>query len=167
MSIDFGQRTIEVIQRLADDRSHTAREHYGHELSLRIEPQSRADFAWLMELVVPKVAALCSRYSSEWDGSNHVARWTYEEAAMDIQHDLENIVHSHTRSDAPAGSLWDAGDWLDASQPEVAATATDEQLKAMAQEIMDEAHADGIHLYGLDEYLERLRDEAREEADEE
>jgi hypothetical protein len=160
--LDFEKRSIEVEVRLASDNSWTAREHHGHAMTVGIVPQSRADARDLLaELVVP-FAKLCAQYSSRWDGSNHVAQWADPKRAEELRYQIERLAEDHTVSDAPRGSLWDAPEWLEAEPPVVAADATDEALEAAASEIQAAAHEDGIHLCGLDEYLERLRDEAAE-----
>jgi len=59
---------------------------------------------------------------------------------------------------------WDAGEYLDADQPTVAADATDADLATMAREIRADAAHDGIDwVDGLDEYLDGLRRETRGE----
>lgn len=102
------------------------------------------------------VEELCSLYSSEWDGSNHVAQWSDEERVVDLAEAIERAITEYQPFDAHCGSLWDASEWLDASPPQVAADATNKQLADLATELQEEAHSEGVHLHGLEEYLEGL-----------
>ena len=87
-----------------------------------------------------------------WDGDNWVGRLTDD--GHDAEHDLEKILLEYS-GDGMIG-LWEAGDWLQDSSTEslgVTASSTDEELAKIAQELEEEARAEGAVVVGIEEYL--------------
>jgi len=156
---DWGERTMVFDSRLASDNGTPGDEWHGHAQAFFLEPMTRADALQLLEELTPLVGKVCDGYASEWNGRNHVGELTAD--ARDAVDEIEYTIHSW-QYDHPsgAGELWPAAEWFDAFPPTVAASATDSDLEALAGELQADAHADGIHLHGLDEYLEGLRAEA-------
>lgn len=160
--LDWEERTIDIWDRPESDRSWTAREHHGHAWAHTLPLLTRADALALIELLMVAVDEIAETYSSEWDGSNHVARWACgHDEHEERLYRLEQMIHDSPVN--PCGGLWDAADWADPAPPTVSASTTDAELEALAAELQDEAHHEGIHLHGVDEYLEGLRSEATTE----
>lgn len=122
----------------------------------------------LLDEIEPLAQRVCDGYSSEWDGSNHVARFDDDAAAA-----LEEIHALCDGADSEdAVSVWDAADWYagigsrDTQRAALGITGatTDEELAAIvAREEADaEASCDADGVEGIADYLERLRDEAGE-----
>jgi len=158
---DWGERTMIFCTRLASDRSVPGDEWHGHAQAFDVPIMGKVDAVALVAELTPLVGRVCDGYASEWSGSNHVGRFTAD--AREALEELEHAIHVFRPDRGPAaGELWAAVDWLEASPPEVTATATDSDLESLAKELQTTAHYEGVHLHGVDEYLEELRDEARE-----
>ena len=126
----------------------------------------RLDALELIADLRPLVVRVADLYSSEWDDSNHIARWADYGVVEALLHEIENLIDDAEES--TPGGLWDAGEWLEPGDPiVVSATATDTDLERLAEELQSDAHYEGIHLHGLEEYLLELRADAREAAEEE
>lgn len=125
----------------------------------------------LLEEIEPLAARVVAGYSSEWNGSNHVA--SFDDDAQEAIEAIEAICDAADVSDGVRA--WDAGDWLTASgntrrevvrsQLGITAETTDEELAAIETRVEAEAVETGEAdvLTGTRRYLESLRDEAREE----
>lgn len=153
--LDWENATISIEDRPDHDRSWTVREHHGHEWTHSLDILSRDDAVLLIDALRPLVQQMHDAYSSEWDGSNHVATFGLDEDEREgLVHEIERTI-TEARVDA-VGGVWDAADYLAAAPPEM---HDDTDMDALAIELQADAHDDGIHLHDLDDYLEALKDE--------
>jgi hypothetical protein len=119
---------------------------------------SAADFATMIKALLPMVNKMADAYSSEWNGSNHVADFDMDyDTKEDLSHEIESTI-TGARFDS-VGGIWDAGQYCEADPPDVDG-CDNSDLKVIAAEIQGDAHCDGIHLHDIEEYLEELRSEA-------
>lgn len=115
---------------------------------------------------------LCAGYSSEWDGSNHVAALTpeAEKAERDLDQRIERL-----RASVETGAVWQIGEWMGQSLRRtdrgwsiddigpVTPRTSDARLAAMARKIERLAAHDGIVLEGdAEDWLKELRTQAGE-----
>ena len=123
----------------------------------------------LLDEVLPIAERIVAGYSCEWDGHNHVGRFDADaEAAREEMHDL---ISGRQFDEAALIEEWDASDWYaptgrrDAQRQELGITAatTDEEMDAI--ETREDNAAGARIINGLRRYLDGLRDEAREDAD--
>jgi hypothetical protein len=165
LSCDFGRREIGFDRRHeVDQHTTTAREWHGHARSWRVPIMVKADAQMVVDRVRGLMTRVCAGYSSEWDGSNHVARFT--DAAQETLDEIDRYVENleHTGRLTAAGGLWSAADWFEAEPPpEVWPDDTDADLEALADELQAEAHDEGVHVHDLEEYLREMRDEMRDD----
>lgn len=161
---DWGAHTMAFDSRLASDNAVPMDEWHGHAQAFDVPIMNKADAVQLIAELTPLVGRVCDGYRSEWNGSNHVARFT--DGALEALEDLDRAIQDWqpTHIDG-AGDLWDAADWFQAEPPTVDASATDTDLAALEAKLQADAHADGLHLHSLDCYLEGLRTEAQEETE--
>jgi len=97
-------------------------------------------------LADPEVIDLLERihasHEVEWDGSNHTGN--YDE---DLYDDLQRLLDDRYNY-APEAKVWDAGDWLFASNSLAEVWPEDEPLDAAVKRLEDEAKMDGVVLHG-------------------
>jgi hypothetical protein len=160
LEIDWEHRTIDITARHNSNTSWTMREHHGHASTFELPILVRDDALSLIAALRQVVGRVADTYRSEWDGRNHVARWSHSEDEHDeLLHEIHIMIQNARYT--PAGGVWDAADYLEADPPRVPATTTDEQLQELEARLQGEAHDCGVHLHDLDEYLEqRRRDDA-------
>jgi hypothetical protein len=129
-----------------------------HGLRLRwaIPPLKAGAANRLLEALVPIAEKIVAGFSREWDGSNHVGRYT--EAADEAIEDAREVCRDFGGDDDAIQS-WDAADWLLDTPKGLTAETTDEELAALAESLEAEADASGRFVLGLARHLERLRDE--------
>ena len=139
-----------------------------HILRFPLPPQISQDS--LDELTdSPKLSALAMRifdgYSSEWDGNNHVARYTDD--AIQAQDALTALCEQYNNPDCLA-AVWEVGDWLEpsitrhADRLEVGGETIypDTDVTEIAARLEASAVADDVVLDGsVADYLAALRDE--------
>jgi hypothetical protein len=145
----------------ASEGEVSMREHRGHEINYRVSIMSVSDAEGLMRDLVTALKPRMDAYTSEWDGSNHVAKFPgldEDEYSSDPGQDVVDGFEP-----GPTGGLWDAADWLFGSDLQVDIDTTNEEIAQMAKSLQAEAHDDGVHLYDVDEYLESLRATAEED----
>ena len=134
----------------------------GHDRRYHI-PCITADAAnELMEEIRPLAERVIAGYTSEWDGSNHRARFTTdaEQAEEEIERIIEGVdVETCGISDA------DASEWLTETDPAIMAQTTDEEIATLAEQAEKDAAYERIVLIDADGYLTRLRDEMRADAE--
>lgn len=126
-----------------------------------------------MAEVVPLAQLVVDGATVEWDGSNHVGRFTT--AAMAAWERITELCDEGAFDDSQTVSWWSVSSWFsegDAATVEtlgITADTTDEQLEAMAKEQVEIAATNGAAGYNIlddDEtltYLTGLRDELRDE----
>ncbi len=142
--------------------------HHGHTRRFTIPALKAAPANELLEEIAPLAARVVAGYSSEWDGSNHVADFDDDaEAAIDeIDTLCQRIVDR--ADDSEQVSVWDAADWFggvgDHDQQRkalgITVETTDEQLDEI--ETREEASVKGEGadvIEGLRSHLEALRTE--------
>jgi hypothetical protein len=136
--------------------------YHGHDRRYHI-PCITADAAnELMEEIRPLAERVIAGYTSEWDGSNHRARFTTdaEQAEEEIERIIEGVdVETCGISDA------DASEWLTETDPAITAQTTDEEIATLAEQAEKDAAYERIVLIDADGYLTRLRDEMRADAE--
>lgn len=121
----------------------------------------------LLEQLAPLAQRVCDGYRSEWDGSNHVARFDADAEAA-----REEIARLCERADdRDVLCVWDAADWYAAVGSRgqqraalgITAATTDAELDAIVGREREQAASDGVdEVEGLRGYLTGLRDEAGE-----
>lgn len=120
----------------------------------------------LLDELLPYAETIVAGYSCEWNGHNHVGRYT-DEAAEAIEA-VAGLLESRS-FDGHVVEAWDAADWFgavgshDAQRRELGITAatTDEELAAIVER--EDANAEARIINGLEKYVTMLRDEARDE----
>lgn len=145
--------------------------HHGHRQRWTI-PTLRAKAAnGLLVEIVPLAERVCCGYRSEWNGSNHVARFT-DDATMAIEQ-IASLCDAADHGGALV--VWTAADWFavdgnlesQAKQLGITAATTDEELDAIAKRVLSAAKSDDVdEIDGLDEHLRRVRDAAARLEDE-
>lgn len=146
-------------------------EHVATRRVLRwVIPALTADAAnKLLDQIRPLAETIVAGYSREWDGHNHVGRYTDEaDAAIEA---VEALILKET-PDAETLEVWDAADWFGAlgrhaaQRRELGITAqtTDEELAEIVER--EETNAEGRLIENLARHLTKLRDEALDEASE-
>lgn len=130
-------------------------------------PAMKADAAnVLLASIVPLAERVVAGYSCEWDGSNHVGRYSDDaEGACDEIESLCEMVGEDERL-----VVWDAAEWFDAlggwarqaAELGVRPDTSDETLSALEQQLQAEACTEGVDMIeGLDDFLAELRDLVR------
>lgn len=122
----------------------------------------------LLDEILPHAETIVAGYSCEWDGHNHVGRYTDEaDAAIET---VAGMLDGRS-FDGHVIEVWDAADWFgaigshDAQRRELGVTSqtTDEQLAAIVER--EEANAEARVINHLEKHLTMLRDEARDAAE--
>lgn len=149
--------------------------HHGHTQRWSIPVLKAAPANALLDEIAPLAARVVAGYSSEWDGSNHVAEFDEdaEEARDEIKILCERATSDAEHCDGSAVAEWEADDWYSSlgdsdrqrRDLEIGANTTDDELDAIETREEEAAKANGCDvLNGLDRFLRRLRDEALDEA---
>lgn len=114
----------------------------------------------LLEELAPLCQRIVDGYECEWDGSNHVARFTPDaDAARD---EIDGMLYRREWDDSEVIAVWDAGDWLGLDDYGITAKTSDEELDAKAEEIEAEAEAEAnARLEGTRKALEWIREKKR------
>lgn len=98
------------------------------------------------------LARLCEWHESEWDGRNHVGRWTDERAREILQAICDDVAAACR--EAPA--YWDADEWLaHTSDDELfprGVSGTADAIDALVAELLHCARGDDVHLREADLY---------------
>ncbi len=145
----------------------------GHTQCWEIAPLKADAANALLDEIAPLAARVVAGYSSEWDGSNHVAEFDgdAEDAIETIEALCEKIRDRD--DDSEKISVWQASDWFGgvgdyAAQRRalgIGANTTDDELDAILAREETIAEGDGIDvLEGASGHLKSLRDDARDEA---
>lgn len=147
------------------------RQFHGHEQTWTIPLLTDEAASELLREIKPLAHLVCRGYSSEWDGSNHVARFTKSAAkAIERIRKLCELAGSH---ESELLQVWDAADWYagvgdrNAQREALGITARTTDLKLSKLETNERltAGAQNVHhIEGLARYLRSLRDEARDKA---
>lgn len=161
-----------------------AHEWHGHAelFALPVQGVTERDWGLLQEALAPLVGRVVAGYESRWNGNNHVAEFSADaEAAREqIRREIEGWQYDEV-------AVWQADDWLSAAtcardadgqqcawgsavrfdigDDQITPEADDEMLSALAMKLAGEAGENEI-VVGLDDYLSKLRDEARANAEE-
>lgn len=119
----------------------------------------------LLEEIEPHAGILLDGSAIEWDGSNHVG--TLDDDAQDAVQIISDLCDEGRFSESQRVSVWEASDYLapvgsDGAQSRafrVTAATTDDELRARAAELTNEAATEGHYLDADDVrgYLEALR----------
>jgi hypothetical protein len=122
----------------------------------------------LMKEALPLAERIYAGYECNWDGSNWVG--SYTDDAEQASEELQRLCDDYSGVEEYMVNVWDAHDWLagsDASELGITAQTTDKELKDIAERLEHEAKSDGVHVIrGLEDYLERVRDELQDAEDE-
>lgn len=121
----------------------------------------------LLDELADDAGIVCDGYTCEWDGSDHVGRYTDDaEAAM------ERIREACARdwSEADQVRVWTADEWYQSEGFEaqiaslgITAETTDEQIAEIAEREEEAASAEGHTVEGIEKHMEWLRDKCRAE----
>lgn len=100
---------------------------------------------WVETEVLPHALPLFAAYRREWDGDNWIGAFPgREEEKQEFDRwmacDAEPPIHD--------GGLWTVTDWLTGGVEEVLETTSDEDLRRLSQEIVDEAAGENAVLIG-------------------
>lgn len=148
-------------------------QYHGHVLVFAIPPLREGPANELLNRIEPLAERVCDGYESAWDGQNEVGE--YDDDAQDA---IAEIVRLCERAgDDPEDQIvvWDAEAYLEslggwraqAEELGIRADSTDEDLRAVAEGVEEEARENDVdELEGLLDYLEKLREYAREEEEE-
>lgn len=145
--------------------------HHGHRERWTIPALLPAAANELMADIAPLAERACAGYSSEWDGHNHVAKFSDDaESARDAIGSLVERCNWDAADDDDTANVWDASDWYQcvsvdgiASDLGITAETTDAELDAIIDRERAAAAADGVHeITDLDDYLYSARDNVRE-----
>lgn len=147
--------------------------HHGHTQRWSI-PALKADAAnALLEEIAPLAARVVAGYSSEWDGSNHVANFNAdaEAAREEIEALCERATNGADESDTV--NVWEASAWYSGvgsrdqqrDALKITAETTDAELGEIETREDASAKSDGCDMIeGHADYLRSIRDEAIDEA---
>lgn len=114
-----------------------------------------------MDEITSLAERVIAGYSSEWDGSNYVGRYTEDadQAELEIERALEGYS-----DDAYCFTVMEADDYFEATHADLVALArsgaTDEQIKRA----MDVDTEEEVLLENTDRYIEQIREDAKEES---
>lgn len=152
--------------------------YHGHELRFEVVGDVDAtEFVDWLETKRDLLDRIVGGYSSYWDGSNNVARYT--EDSLKAQNKLQALLYPYNDwhnpanidSDLPTHDLvlWEAEEWLYMTKTDIidnyAITPyiSYDELEKIANELNDEAKGDDVKLYNTLETLEKWREELKEE----
>ena len=124
----------------------------------------------LMDEIAPLADRVLAGSEIEWDGNNHVGK--LDEDAQDASDEIERICDELEPASSETVTEWDACEFYDAVKDELGVTAdsTDAELEALAEELeeedsIDEGTGGPMVLNGTLEFLQSIRDNLREEAE--
>ena len=124
----------------------------------------------LMDEIAPLADRVLAGSEIEWDGNNHVGK--LDEDAQDASDEIERICDELEPAPSETVTEWDACEFYDAVKDELGVTAdsTDAELEALAEELeeedsIDEGTGGPMVLNGTLEFLQSIRDNLREEAE--
>jgi len=124
----------------------------------------------LMDEIAPLADRVLAGSEIEWDGNNHVGK--LDEDAQDASDEIERICDELEPAPSETVTEWDACEFYDAVKDELGVTAdsTDAELEALAEELEEEDSIDDgtggpMVLNGTLEFLQSIRDDLREEAE--
>jgi hypothetical protein len=160
---DWSRKQLTWTTKIAGDTSLPMSEWQGHQERFRVPAMTKADARGLLFDLAPLAARVCAGYHSEWDGSNVIGQLTDDAftAANRMIVTINEAIDSRHHPDG-AGELWAAEEWLQGELPEcINELSTDAELRTEASDIQKEAHHVGLHLHGLDDYLEGIRETER------
>ncbi len=144
--------------------------HYGHRIRWTIPALKAAVANALLEEISPLAARICEGYDTRWDGHNTVAELDADAVAAEEQ--IEALCE-RAGGEGDEVVVWQADDWyavlgtmaVQAEDLGVTSESTDEQLAAIAEREAARAEAEGVdEIDGLRDYLDQLRESAREDA---
>jgi len=169
VELDCAPRTLRAETDMEPGSAVPMAVHHGHRRRWTIPPLRESVATELLHEIAPLAERMCDGYSSRWDGSNHVARYTEDaiEAETDILAaceragaDPDDVRSEVTASDFFSGvsSRWD----VIAEACGVTADTTDAEIAAKAEENETIAETEmGADLTGAEEYLRDLREQLR------
>lgn len=123
----------------------------------------------IMEEIEPIAEKLSALFTCEWDGSNHVGRWTSEgkDKLQDLADKIEVLGH-----DARCVQVWDAGEYFqsDNTATDFAQTldwsdnakATEHFEKWIEENTEDDAGEGPITLENVDNFVTQIREQIEE-----
>lgn len=108
--------------------------YHGHTRRYPIDPATTAGaLNLLLDAVAPVAQRVVDGYASEWDGNNNVAHLDGDAAEAEDLIKRLCIESDEWVATSGGGGVVEAVDWLaDAGNAQVAATTTDDELRALA-----------------------------------
>ena len=145
-----------------------SREWHGHLISYHVPSSITSkglDFVVSDEDVISCVARVVAGYENVWDGHNYVAELADDarDAESELDRRIEALVEMMSPENGLLANVWDVDDWLASGSFKIDASTTDDQIRAMADEIIFDAAGEGIYLDGdVEQYLRDLRSNKEE-----
>lgn len=172
VELDCATRTLRAETDMEIGNSVPMPVHLGHRRRWPIPPLREEAANALLDEIAPLAARVCDGYSSRWDGSNHVGRYT--EDASDAELEILTLCERAGGDPEDVRSEVDAADFFAgissrrtviAETIGVTADTTDDRIAELVEENERIAETEmGADLVGADKYLRNLRDEMRDEA---
>ena len=164
--IDWASETISAETRAHDDDTQTEYRWRGLEDAYPLPPLVDATQLreWVEEEVLPRAAPLAETYETVWEDIEQYGRFPGHEQ------EKEDFDAWMDRAEPPThdGGLWTVTDWLAGGVEEVLETTSDEDLRRLSQEIVDEAAGENVVLVGGGEvvlaHLIKVRLQRQEDA---
>jgi hypothetical protein len=119
----------------------------------------------LLEEIKPHAQEILNGYDVEWNGNNFVGVFTDE--ADKARNEIEELCEAAFYSIENQVIVWEAGDWLaevDPADVGIQWDTTDEELKKIEEQIIEEALGENVYLLeGLEDEIRSMRDELYDE----
>jgi hypothetical protein len=167
LELDVQRGTLQVQLQYAANRGVSMSLHYGFDRRWSLSPTTNAvrltrdinagEFDAPLSDIVDGAEVI-------WDGHNH--RCCLSPSGEEACDEVAELLAAYMPDDDDCGGLWEAATWLQHTPPEelgLTAHTTDEELAAIAAAEQAYARTVGSVLYDLEEYLQELREELREQ----
>ena len=144
--IDWEHKTITAETKDPEDNTTPETRWRGMEDAYQLPPLVDATQLreWVEEGVLPRAAPLAETYETVWEDVEQYGRFPGHER------EKEDFDAWMDRAEPPThdGGLWTVTDWLAGGVEEVLETTSDEDLRRLSQEIVDEAAGENVVLIG-------------------
>ncbi len=171
LEVDWSTSRTIIYGRHQSERGQSMRAFNGHESTYQLPEVDALDIRARLEEALPAIRAACEQYYSRWDGSNHVAAFRDLDESTSVAGAVWDVDGARARAEtaiysaieqcstsAPVG-YFDASDWIaNDSEREIGLTAltTDDELDALAAELVENAELDHHTLVDFDDMREAL-----------
>jgi len=165
--IDWEHKTITVETRDPSDNGAPDRWWRGLADAYQLPPLVDATQLreWVETEVLPRAAPLADAYRTVWEDVEQFGRFPGHE---EEKHEFDRWMACDAEPPTHDGGLWTVADWLAGGVEEVLETTSDEDLRRLSQEIVDEAAGENAVLIGGGEavltHLIKVRLQRQEDA---